>query len=426
MGKDTIELTLKQLIDLGIINIKKSKRKKKHKQYKKLLQKSKDEVFSPYKTPSGHMAGYSTPYHLPYLQQNTDVLRVRDDNQNLNTRLLEYKNQLENTKQEAEDFRNRSKSAFHYLLNSIANPSSSIGYSDDDAVGAFGATEGSSSFRVQVNNAPDTVVRLDDGGPTIEEYETPLPPPPPQPKFTDIDEEETIIKSPIRDKPKSEVTKSEEPKKKSLFKSVGKGITKGFQALTSSATKIHQTDLPLPKGYDERNPDLELDEDQVYNMYDNVFDAGLDDTFGSPPHQVQDEPTIVSRQGFNIPQVVLKESGIPPYQKAGGGTPNQPPKQPEEISSGDYQHINTTKRKPTKEEIREWKDWYENLAGDDVNPTILASNKKSVIEPAIVKILLKEYKSTSGGDKITVLKSKDSKFISRELEKLRRLNKILA
>ena len=79
MGKDTIELTLKQLIDLGIINIKKSKRIKKHKGFKKLSQKSKDDIFSPYKTPSGHMIGYSTPYHLPTLQQNTDALRVRDD-----------------------------------------------------------------------------------------------------------------------------------------------------------------------------------------------------------------------------------------------------------------------------------------------------------------------------------------------------------
>ena len=78
---------------------------------------------------------------------------------------------------------------------------------------------------------------------------------------------------------------------------------------------------------------------------------------------------------------------------------------------------------PKKEEIMLWKDWYEKLPGEDVDTGILSSNKKSVIEPAIIKILIKDYKSL-GGDNKDILKSKDSKVIALELEKFKKLKNI--
>jgi hypothetical protein len=55
----------------------------------------------------------------------------------------------------------------------------------------------------------------------------------------------------------------------------------------------------------------------------------------------------------------------------------------------------------------------------------LTSGKRSVLEPAIIKLLLTEYKSL-GGDNKKLLKSKDSKEVAMELERLKRLNSILA
>ena len=150
------------------------------------------------------------------------------------------------------------------------------------------------------------------------------------------------------------------------------------------------------------------------------------DAFGyNQPYQpLPERPSIVNSQGFRLPEVILHPSSAGGGGKQAGGTPQQPIKQ-QEVSSGDFQHINKSTKKPTKTEIQNWKSWYEDLAGDDTDSFILSSNKRSVIEPAIVKILLKDYKSV-GGDNSKILKSKDSKEVAREITKLKRLNKILA
>jgi len=166
MGKSSIELTLKQLIDLGVIKLKKRKRNKRVR--RKPLTQKQNEIAEPQQLPQPNnmnerSQGYSTPFYLPTLQPNSDSLRLRDDNQNLNTRLLEYNQQLANTNQEATDFQNKTKSAILHVLNSMNAPQTTIGYADDDSVGAFAATEGSDSFK-----------STDDTKPLIEEIDTPI------------------------------------------------------------------------------------------------------------------------------------------------------------------------------------------------------------------------------------------------------------
>ena len=108
MGKSSIELTLKQLIDLGVIKLKKKKRNKRVR--RKIQAQNKSDIAEPQpEIPRAGSQGYSTPFYLPTLQPNSDALRLRDDNQNLNTRLLEYNQQLANTNQEATDFQNKTK-----------------------------------------------------------------------------------------------------------------------------------------------------------------------------------------------------------------------------------------------------------------------------------------------------------------------------
>lgn len=165
MGKSSIELTLKQLIDLGVINLKKKKRNRRVR--RKFRAPRQSDIAEPQQNkneiPRTGSQGYSTPFYLPTLQPNSDSLRLRDDNQNLNTRLLEYNQQLANTNQEATDFQNKTKTAFLHVLNSMSAPPASIGYADDDSIGAFAATEGSDSFK-----------SMDNTEPLVEEIDTPV------------------------------------------------------------------------------------------------------------------------------------------------------------------------------------------------------------------------------------------------------------
>ena len=148
---------------------------------------------------------------------------------------------------------------------------------------------------------------------------------------------------------------------------------------------------------------------------DEDFDTGEPDVIGMNETAPLPDPVLVNRQGIPIPQVFIKAPK----------TPQKEPQQKEiQLGSGDYPHVNKTAVKPTKEEVLAFRNWYQDLAGDDVSFEILTSGKRSVLEPAIIKILLDEYKSI-GGDNKKLLKSKDSKEVARELERLRRLNKIL-
>jgi hypothetical protein len=394
MGKSSIELTLKQLIDLGIINLKKKRKNKKQKRVKR-LQQIQNEVFSPLKSSSDHLTkGYSTPFHLPVLNQNTDALRLRDAQAELNTRQLEQKLLLEDAKQGANDFQQKTKDAFQYVFNTITNPSSS-GYTEDDGVGAFGAVGGSDSFRPMRDIQPDTAIKMGDY-PTIQEIDdeepeenTPLINVERQPQIQSPQQDQTPIKS------------------KSLFGLVG--LKNPFK----------NTKLFSPAMLDSMEEPARSDSGD-FDETDSVDAFG----YNQPYKPLPERPTLVNSQGFRLPEVILQPSSAGGGGKQAGGTPQQPIQQ-KEVSSGDYQHINKSTKKPTKSEIQEWKSWYEDLAGDNTDSFILSSNKRSVIEPAIIKILLKEYKSV-GGDNSKILKSKDSKEVAREITKLKRLNKILA
>ena len=90
--KNGLLLTLKQLIKLGVINLKK---KRKNKNKNKRLQQIEafekgitDAVpFNPQNKRYSNFVGSSAP---PQMMPYTDNLRLRDSNDNFNTRLLEY------------------------------------------------------------------------------------------------------------------------------------------------------------------------------------------------------------------------------------------------------------------------------------------------------------------------------------------------
>jgi len=392
MGKSSIELTLKQLIDLGIIKLKKKRKNKKQKRLKR-LQQIPNEVFSPFKSSSNHMKGYSTPFHLPVLNQNTDALRLRDAQAELNTKQLEQKLLLEDAKQGANDFQQKTKDAFQYVFNTITNPSSS-GYTEDDAVGAFGAVGGSDTFRPMRDIEPDTAIKMRDY-PTIQE----------------IDDEEPEENTPL-------ISVERQPQIQSPQQEQTPTKSKSIFGLVGLKNPFKNTKLFSPSMLDSMEEPPRSDSGD-FDETDSVDAFG----YNQPYQPLPERPTLVNSQGFRLPEVILQPASAGGGKQA-GGTPQQPIQQ-KEVSSGDYQHINKSTKKPTKSEIQEWKIWYEDLAGDNTDSFILSSNKRSVIEPAIVKLLLKKYKSV-GGDNSKILKSKDSKEVAREITKLKRLNKILA
>jgi len=94
--KNGLLLTLKQLIKLGVINFKKKKRRNRNKS--KLREKDAFEKglnssvpFNPQTRRYADFVGSTAP---PQMTPYTDNLRLRDSNDNFNTRLLEYKKDL--------------------------------------------------------------------------------------------------------------------------------------------------------------------------------------------------------------------------------------------------------------------------------------------------------------------------------------------
>jgi hypothetical protein len=382
MVKSSIELTLKQLIDLGIIKLKKKRRRRKQKRVKQYI---------PDKSDSSGMVGYSQTSPPNYLNQNTDALRLRDAQADINTRQLEQrlqledaKLQLEDVKQNSNEFELKSKQAFLYVLNSINNP---LGYAEDDNIGVFGATQGSDGFISQRDTQPSyPAIKMAD-------YPSDIP-------ATDnisVERQDRISSSQSQIPPAQETVKPQ-----SIFKSI-----KG--ALLGSGRKQDSLD-----NYKEVPRE---DSFSKYGVED--FDTGEPDVIGMNETAPLADPVLVNRQGTPIPQVFIKSAG-------GGAKTSKTPQQVEiQLGSGDYAHVNKTATKPKKEEVLAFRDWYQDLAGDDVSFDILTSGKRSVLEPAIIKILLAEYKSL-GGDNKKLLKSKDSKEVAMELERLKRLNSILA
>ena len=222
------------------------------------------------------MQGYSTPNYLPMY---TDALRLRDDNLNLNTRLLEQEQLLENSKQDADEFQNKTRAAFMHVFNNMAS-APTLGYSDYDADGAFGGNGGSDYFRSMNDIRPDTAVRMPDyippaSGPVIDEID--------DDRGEDIDSNLTVDRRDafyIR-QPQVEITPTKSSK--GLFGSMG--IKNPFKQRSMSAAK---------------SAAAQINED--------VFD----EAWGTPPGAVQ-------QQEIHTPQRLQTLSNTPVLKVAGGG-----------------------------------------------------------------------------------------------------------
>ena len=409
MPRNSIELTLQQLIDLGVIKLKNKKQRKKLKRTK--VPKISNDIFSQNKASSSHMRGYSTPNHLPMLQQNTEALRLRDDNQNLNTRVLEQKQLLENSKQDAAEFQNKTQAAFMHVFNTLSVPT--IGYSDYDADGAFGGSDGSDYFRSMRDVNPDATVRMPDyippeSGPVIEEVD---------------DDVNSAIVFDKRDTFYPKAAEEQAPSKNnSLFGRLSKGLFSSGGGSSSSSAKKKAASNAAHQSYHKIDDNIFGDASHV----DSAAEYEAETSMLRP----DDEPSKEGRKKPHTPlsprpptaqkrKQEIRDDFLTP-KVAGGGVTQLP-----EIYSDDFLNVPKSMRKPTKGEMIQFRNYYKALAGDDADPVVLASSRRNEIEQAIVKIQLEQY-TQLGGDNKQVLRSTDCKQIGTEIAKLKRLKQILA
>lgn len=174
MGKSSIELTLKQLIDLGIINLKKRKRKRKGKRPKKY-------IVDGIRSDSSGMVGYSTQLTdaSKSFNPNSDALRLRDAQEDLRIKQLEFKNIAQERFDKQIVFENEANAFLNEFYQPKRQPRQEPrqqqGFSEDDGVGIMGQSATDEQFKPQINRQ--------------EQQPQLIPQQQAQVKFADIDEE---------------------------------------------------------------------------------------------------------------------------------------------------------------------------------------------------------------------------------------------
>jgi hypothetical protein len=377
--KQGLLLTLKQLIKLGIIKIKKRKRRASYNPRGLTTMASMDKGTYPINPQSrrSNVVTASTPDTSA--QRNTDALRIRDEQAQQNVRQMEYKTALENQKQLLQNQQEEQKQLSRFVDTGIQYLSQDInrlnyekgyvvGYVDDDNIDTS-TTEGSSSFQPQTS----TKQRLQ------------------------LNEQEEI--TPFKDSvPQSDTMFAEDN---------SEPIGKPFELLGQSSEGEEDIQSPLLR--------------PITKKKQQPMTAYLQN-----PNE-NDEEQVISRQ----PTAPFKKPKEPPKQKAslneeiktlqrgegagkegigGFNLPNVPVTKSEFFSPT---RIPKSKGRPTREELDLWKEWYLllQLKDDDV----LASNRREVYQKPILVKLKEQYTDLRGNDP-SVLKSKDAVFVYKAIQ----------
>jgi len=354
MGKG-LTLTLNDLIKLGVI---KTKKRKAHKGHKIKYKIENSTASSTLRQPSDHMRGYATVNNLPpVMNPYTDNLRLRDANDSFNSRLLEYKNQLQDEKLKTDDFMSQSKNAYRYLLQNIPTTDRfgtdlpverRLGYDLGDSVDV---PDTSTGFESQIDHtAGGTSPYLIPGTP---QYELSR-----KPSEVILEDDKGDPNAPIK-APRTEtiIATPEGPKPISTLGRMLKNITGGASS-DKSKKKI------------------------VIEEGENDYDAPT-----TPTKSVQFQNT-----------------------KVGGGNIRGPT-----TRTLDPHTVETTKSKPTKLELQNWRKWYEDLGGHDDSVSAFPSRTK--YQQEISKLLLDQYLAADGNDP-NILKSRDPNLINTAIYKM--------
>jgi hypothetical protein len=202
--KNGLLLTLKQLIKLGVINIKKKRRRRR-------LSTTKKSPFQQGVNPID-IQGMGQQRYKEFLsassasnpQAYSDALRLRDESNNFNTRLLEYKNQqqdqkllLEDQQQQQQQLQQRQLQIQNVItqgipiINSLTTRLRSSGTSRGGDVNSQGFVVDDNVDVTETIGSDDFKTQQDIADPELRE----LPPPPPPQLPTTLKEMEQMYKN---------------------------------------------------------------------------------------------------------------------------------------------------------------------------------------------------------------------------------------
>jgi hypothetical protein len=387
--KNGLLLTLKQLIKLGVIKLKK-KRKNKNKRLQQIdaFEKGLTNAvpFNPQNKRYSDFVGSSSP---PQMMPYTDNLRLRDSNDNFNTRLLEYKNDLTNQKLLLNDQRDKQRELENdvdigrqIIMRELRPITYDYGYVNDDEVDVA-ETYGSDSFEPQTrreHSLPETRgLQLHSAQPTrysaIQDYE---------------DEDEGIISREelLRRKREEQNAKSfESPFKDNLAKEENfaeddsEPIGKPFGLLAQPSDDEGEAEHSTPQ-----NPTIRrINENKKYRP---TFIESKEDNEEKVTQQNEEE-----KAPMNFPKEKVPKHDNFPFS-------------PERIPYA--------RTKPSVAEVQQWREWYLQLGFKD--PTILRTNTRSSYIKPIQAKLLDEYKKLRGDKDPSILRSKDPRIIYKAVK----------
>ena len=375
--KESLLSTLKELIKLGVLKSKKkNKKNKRKKQYtnaslaKNLVpDKEKDpfqkEPFNPIDIygmgPKRYKPFFYPPIiqrpSMPNFQQNTDALRLRDENRELQTRIMELKNKQEEQKKEQQKLSTTIGTGMRYIMNDIVGKIEPQyergrveGYVEDDNIDTP-ETYGSEAFKSQMYE-PQQIPS-----------ETELP--------------KSILKTPDQrgERPLSVSRGDETGLSKQFVEDEQSIIGEGEKSYDSSVGEF-QTRIPIRKQSTIRVKRLSFEDTAPRTSLKSIQD------------EPQQEEEGIS--GFTFPKVPV----------------------PSRSEYSFIPHISMAKTKPTKSEVEKWKEWYLMLGLNDDD--VLASNKRDDFVKPILQKLKTQYRELKGTDQ-NVLKSKDPRVVHQAI-----------
>jgi hypothetical protein len=375
--KNGLLLTLKQLIKLGIIRFKKKRRRNKSKSSKtKQIDAFEKGInssipFNPQnKRYSDFVSSSSAPQMMPY----TDNLRLRDSNDNFNTRLMEYKNDmigqkllLSDQQEKQRELENDVDVAKHHIMRELRQITYNAGYVNDDNIDVT-QTYGSDSFEPQTRQ-PTRYSAIqdyeDEGILSREEY-----------RQQRERESAKSFQSPFKD------SLAEEDK---FAEDDSEPIGKDFSVLTQPSDDEEEL-TPQIRKQEKKRVKPTFVEQREENEY--------------PIPQQNDEEDNKSQEE------VASENTSMKFPKVDVPKHNNYPFSPEKIPYA--------KSKPSKIEVQQWKEWYLQLGFKD--PSILQMNTRSSYIKPIQAKLLDDYKKLRGDKDPLTLKEKDPRKIYKAIK----------
>lgn len=373
--KNGLLLTLKQLIKLGIIKFKKKRRNRNKSKmretdaFEKGLNSS--VPFNPQTKRYADFVGSSAP---PLMTPYTDNLRLRDSNDNFNTRLMEYKNDLvgqklllNNQQISHKELENDIDAKSEIIMRELRHLTYQSGYVIDDPVDVS-QTYGSLTFQPQTSQPttpetssaiPPTPRSLTEDDFFTSDAEAVLQPPPTNEPIVQSDSDEEINTPPITIKTKRKTQPRTRPRTR---RGVSFSDEEGNPLSFEKAEKAEGGHMASGSGASE---------------------AGEGEAGGA---------------GGGGASTNFPNEPVPKH--------NNYPFSPERIPY--------SKTKPSVAEVQQWKQWYLLLGLKD--PSILQMNTRSSYMKPILAKSLDEYKKLRGEKDPNILKSKDPRVIYKAVK----------